>query len=412
MATHDQHGPAVGAAARSSWVRHLLVASLCAALGLAVHAVGTLLPSLLTTVGLGVGLIGASFLLAWAADAGEAVFSGGLVLAAVALVGVLPEFTIEVHLAFIQQADLVTANLTGATRLLLTGAIALPLLAAFDARRRGRTPPAIRVAGHRRLELGVLLVAAVFAIQVVIRGSLTVIDGILLLALYVLYARRVQGTPDEQPAVAGVPAGLLSLPPSYRRPAVTALIAAAAAVVVTIASPFTHALLATGSSLGIDPYLMIQFVVPIATEAPEVVVVAVLVANRRPAQGLALFLASSVSQWTLGLGSLPVAYLAGGGGFSLPMAGREQLELALTGAITLFVVAALATLRPVRVDALIAGAAYAAQAAWPAPFIRFAAAFVLAVFAVNLLMARRHEIRPLLRAAFGRDREAAGGGGR
>ena len=93
--------------------------------------------------------------------------------------------------------------------------------------------------------------------------------------------------------------------------------------------------------------------VPVATEAPEFVIVAVLVANHRPAQGLALFLASSVSQWTLGMGALPLAYLAGGGGMSLPLAAREQLELGFTIALTLFVVAALVTLRPEPVDAFL-----------------------------------------------------------
>jgi cation:H+ antiporter len=85
-------------------------------------------------------------LLAWAADAGEAVFSGGLVLAVIALVAVLPEFIIEVRFAYVQQTELVTANLTGATGLLLTGAIALPLGVAFITRRRGQAgrPPRIR----------------------------------------------------------------------------------------------------------------------------------------------------------------------------------------------------------------------------------------------------------------------------
>ena len=239
-------------------------------------------------------------------------FSGGLVLAAVALVAVLPEFVIEVHFAFIQEAELVTANLTGATRLLLTGATALPLLVAFFAHRRGQIAPSIRLANPRRLELGILLVVAVFEAQVVVRGSLTVFDGVLLLGLYVLYARRVQGTPDEEPAVVGVGAGLMTLPETYRRPAVAGLILGAGAVVVTIANPFTQSLLATGASVGIDPYLMIQSVVPVATEAPELVVVAVLVASRRPAQGLALFLASSVSQSTLGLGSLAYRLSRGG----------------------------------------------------------------------------------------------------
>jgi cation:H+ antiporter len=394
-----QRDAALGA---TPWRRHLLVATSCAVLGLVVHEMLRFLPTSVATVGLGIGLIGASFMLAWAADAGEAVFSGGLVLAAVALVGVLPEFVIEVHFAFIQEADLVTANLTGATRLLLTGATALPLLVAFFAHRRGQIAPSIRLASPRRLELGMLLVVAVFEAQVVVRGSLTVFDGVLLLGLYVLYARRVQGTPDEEPAVVGVGAGLMTLPENYRRPAVAGLILGAGAVVITIANPFTQSLLATGASVGIDPYLMIQSVVPVATEAPEIVVVAVLVASRRPAQGLALFLASSVSQSTLGLGSLPIAYFAGGGGIALPLGPREQLELAFTGAVTLFVVAALATMHPERADAALVAGVFAVQLVWPAPFIRYAAAFVLFVFAINLLIARRRHIRPLLRAVFRR----------
>jgi cation:H+ antiporter len=252
------------------------------------------------------------------------------------------------------------------------------------------------------LELGILLVVAVFEAQVVVRGSLTVFDGVLLLGLYVLYARRVQGTPDEEPAVVGVGAGLMTLPERYRRPAVAGLILGAAGVVITVANPFTQSLLATGASVGIDPYLMIQSVVPVATEAPEIVVVAVLVASRRPAQGLALFLASSVSQSTLGLGSLPIAYLAGGGGIALPLGPREQLELAFTGAVTLFVVAALATMHPERADAALVVGVFAAQLVWPSPFIRLAAAFVLFVFAMNLLIARRRHVRPLLRTVFRR----------
>ena len=123
----------------------------------------------------------------------------------------------------------------------------------------------------------------------------------------------MKGTPDEEPAVVGVAAGLLSLPPAYRRLWITALIVLAAAVVITIANPFADALLQTGTALGLDPYLLIQSVVPVATEAPEFVVVTVLVLNHRPAQGLALFLAASVSQWTLGMGALPLAFAAGGG---------------------------------------------------------------------------------------------------
>jgi cation:H+ antiporter len=389
----------------TAWQRQLLTAFGCAVLGVLVR-LATFLPVQITTVGLAIGVIGAAFLLGWAADAGEAVFNGGLVLAAVALATVLPEIVIEVRFAFTQQVDLVTANLTGATRLLLTGAMAMPLAVAFLAYRRRQAVQPFELAASRRLELAILLIAAVFAIQIVIRGHLTVADGIVLVGLYVLYARRVQGTPDEEPAVVGVGAGLVSLPARYRRPAIAALIGVAAAIVATIANPFADALLETGVSLGLDPYHLIQSIVPLTTEAPEYVVVCVLVANRRPAQGLAVFLAASVSQWTLGLGALPFAYLAGGGGTSMALGSRELVELVLTIAQTLFVVAALASRRPERFDAWLILGLFVVEFSYPSPFVRLTVAFVLFVYAIDLLFVRRRDVRPLLRTAVGRRRTA------
>jgi len=386
------------------WTRPLLIAGACALLGVLVHLMGGILPVPLATVGLGVGVAGAAFLLAWAADAGEAVFSGGLVLAVIALVAVLPEFVVETRFAYTQQAELVTANLTGSTRLLLTGATALPLVVAFVARRRGQSATPFRLAAPRRLELGMLLIAACFAIQIVAFGALTLLDGLVLIALYVLYARRIRGTPEEEPAIMGVPAGLVSLPPRHRRVAIAALIVVAAAVVVAIANPFADALLASGASLGLDPYLLIQSVVPAASEAPEFVVAAVLVANRRPAQALAVFLASAVSQWTLALGALPLAYLAGGGGAAVPLTGHEQVQLGFTIALTLFAVAALVTLRPERADAALVAGLLALQFVYPTAFVHVAATFVLVVFAISLLVDRRGAVWPLFRAVLGRSR--------
>jgi cation:H+ antiporter len=386
------------AARESTWQRHLLIAAGCAALGVVVHAASPLLPLPFVVLGLGVGVVGAGFLLAWAADAGEAVFSGGLVLAVIAVVAVLPEFVVEIRFAYIQETGLVTANLTGATRLLLTGAAALPLAAVFIARRRGRAATPFQLASTRRLELGILLVAAVFAIQIGARGALTVVDGVILVALYVFYARHIQGVHEEEPAVVGVAAGLLSLPPNYRRPAIVALIASAGGVILLIANPFADALLAGGASLGLDPYLLIQSIVPAASEAPEFVIVAVLVANRRPAQALALFLASAVTQWTLAMGALPFAYLAGGGGASMPLAGREIVELGLTVALTLFLVAALSVLQPERFDAWLVIGIFTIQFLYPNTFVRVAAAVVFLVYAIDLFVANRRAVPPLFRA--------------
>jgi cation:H+ antiporter len=391
-----------------AWQRKLLTAGACAGVGLLADLARPVLPVPLATLGLGIGVVAASFLLAWAADAGETVFSGGLVLAVIALLAVLPEFVIEARFAYAQETELVTANLTGATRLLLTGAVGLPLAVAFIARRRGQAAASLELAAPRRLELAVLLIAAIFAIQVIIQGHLTTLDGVILVALYAFYARRVQGTPDEEPAVLGVAAGLVSLPPRHRRAMIAALIFVAGAVVVTIANPFADALLGTGTSLGIDPYYLIQSAVPVATEAPEFVIVAVLVINRRPAQGLALFLASSVSQWTLAMGALPIAFLAGGGGTSMPLDAHQQLELAFTIALTLFAVAALVSLRPERVDAALMIGLVAIQLVYPTAFTQLAATFIFLVFALDLFADRRRGVRSLFGALFTRAGRSGG----
>src|SRR4051812_11734274 len=98
---------------RRDWRQPVAVAAACAVLGLLARVAASTLPAPIAMVGLGVGLVGASLLLSWAADAAEVELSGGLVLAGITLVTVLPELIVEVHFAYTQQASLVSANLTG-----------------------------------------------------------------------------------------------------------------------------------------------------------------------------------------------------------------------------------------------------------------------------------------------------------
>ena len=86
----------------------------------------------------------------------------------------------------------------------------------------------------------------------------------------------------------------------------------------------------------------------------------------------------------------------------MPLAGREQLELGFTIATTLFVVAALVRLDPERADAFLMTGIFAVQLIYPTPFVRFACGFVLLVFAIDLLVARRRFLGSALRSAFGR----------
>ena len=86
----------------------------------------------------------------------------------------------------------------------------------------------------------------------------------------------------------------------------------------------------------------------------------------------------------------------------MPLESREQVEIALTIALTFFAVAALAALKPERVDAAIVVGVMALQFLYPTTFVRVAAGIVLLVFAIDLLFDRRRAVRPLYRAVVGR----------
>jgi cation:H+ antiporter len=382
------------------WRQPVAVATACAVLGLLILPLGAAVPAPIAVIGLGAALVGASLLLSWAADAAEVEISGGAVLAGITLVTVLPELVVEVHFAYTQQTSLVSANLTGATRLLLTGATAMPVVGAWLLARRGEQAPlaAYKLAPARRIDLAVLFVAALYGGLLALLGRISLVDGFLLIGLYVFYVRRIGGTPDEPPAVVGVSAGLAALPPQQRRRWLAGLLALSAVVVGVVAVPFTNALQATGTSLGINPYLLVQSIVPAATETPEFVVAMVLALNRRPGLGLAVFLAASVAQWTLALGILPWAQVAGGGPSSLPLDTRATVEVALTVSTTLMAVAALATLTPKRIDSGIVLTLWAIQFAFPATGVRVIVAVVFAMFALDILVANHRSVRPMFAA--------------
>jgi cation:H+ antiporter len=181
----------------------------------------------------------------------------------------------------------------------------------------------------------------------------------------------------------------------------------AAFVILLTAVPFGEAVLGAGAIVGISPYLLLQWIVPVATETPEIVVAFVLLTHGRGGQSIAVLLAGAVSQYTIALGSLPVAYALGPAVGSLPLAGREQVELLLTVGVALYAVAALLTLRLSRGDSSIMLAAFAGQLLVPTVVTRLFFAVVFWAVALDILLAERRRLPTLLAALRPRHRSPA-----
>ena len=382
------------------WQLRLALTAACAVPGVAARLAGLQLPPALGVVVFGGAVMAAAFLLASAAEAVEIDSVPGVAVALVAFVAVLPEYAVEVYFAFTGRVEYVSASLTGSTRLLLGCAVGMPAVASLlIARgRRAGAPRAIALDRQRRLDLAIIALASLYAPLIVARGRMSWPDALVLLGLYILYLRRLRTGVPESPHLVGVAAELGRLTRAERRRWVAAIMACSGATVLVTVEPFVQSVLAAGTAAGVSPYVVVQWLVPTATEMPELVVALALVRRERPAQAVAVLLSSAVSQWTLALGSLPLAYAAGTGDGPLPLLGRERVEMLLTTAQGLMAVGVLMALRLEGRDAAVALTLFAAQLALPSVAIRGALTVAYLALATDVASSRRWAVPALARA--------------
>jgi cation:H+ antiporter len=381
---------------------------LCALLllpALASRLAGTEFPPPLALAVFGTGIVAASFLLAWAAEAAEVDISGGLAIALLALIAVLPEYAVDLYFAYTAGGDpeyvaYAAANMTGSNRLLLgLGWSLVVLIALFLAKRRtGKPVRELVLDSGYRVELGFLAIASVVAFLIPATGQITLYLGVALLAFFVFYLWKVSRTETGEPELVGPAALVGALPTRQRRTLVIGMFVLAAAAILASAEPFAQALIGTGSELGIDRFLLVQWLAPLASEAPEFIVAILFAIRGKAANALGTLISSKVNQWTLLVGSLPLAYLAGGGTAALHLDARQIEEFLLTATQTLLGVAVLLALRFPRWAAWSLLGLFALQFAFPGQQARYVLCAVYTLLAVFALVRNRHHILPTLTA--------------
>ncbi len=355
----------------------------------------------------GAAVVAASFLLAWAAEAAQMDISGGLAIAVLALIAVLPEYAVDLYFAYTAGHDptyaaYAAANMTGSNRLLMgLGWPLVVLLGLMAAKRTGNPMKALPLDPSTRVELGFLLIAGVVAFVAPITAVIGMPLAIALLGWFGYYLYRVSRQDVEEPDLIGTAAIIGLLAPRNRRIAVVSMFAAAAVVILLSAEPFAESLVSTGKELGIDEFLLVQWLAPLASEAPEFII-AILFAVRGNAQdAIGTLISSKVNQWTLLVGSLPIAYWVGGGGAGgIPLDDRQVEEMFLTATQTLMGVAILLALRFPRWGAWALLGLFSVQFAITSTSGRILLSWVYAVIAVVAFVVHRKQIIPTLAAPF------------
>lgn len=365
---------------------------------------GLSLTPLVAVMVFGGGVVAASFMLAWAAEAAQVDISASLATALLALIAVLPEYAVDLYFAYTsgsrpEYGAYAAANMTGSNRLLIgVGWPLVVLLFALAARRRGDTRRPVALQPRRRVELGFLGIASVYAFIIPLKRTLSLLDAVVLLGLFGAYLWRTSKEEREEPELHGLPATIAKERPSIRRAIVVGLFVGAAMVITMAAKPFADNLVESGRRLGIDEFLLVQWFAPLSSEAPELLVASILALRGHDETALGTLLSSKVNQWTLLVGSLPLAHAFGGGGFTLALDPRQTEEFLLTAAQAIFAVTLLLGLRLGAREALLLLVTFVAQLFLPHPSTRLVFAAAYCVAALALLVWRRNSVLPTLRS--------------
>jgi cation:H+ antiporter len=116
-------------------------------------------------------------------------------------------------------------------------------------------------------------------------------------------------------------------------------------VILLVAEHFAESLVDTGKQLGVSEFLLVQWLAPLASEAPELLVVALYAWRLKTGEALTAVVSSKINQWTLLVGTLPLVFaIASGSLHGLPVDAAQRQEVLLTAAQTVFAVAILINL--------------------------------------------------------------------
>ncbi len=430
----------------------VLVAGLCLP-GILVRLVGFHGKPGVMALLFGLAIVGAAFMLSWAAEVAQLDISAGLAIALLAFIAVLPEYAVDMVFAWKggngyrqfgaschaagstteSPCSLALANMTGANRLLIgVGWSLVVFLAWYALRRRNRAGRRVdgadgadgadapageaRAAGGdtmtgitldrtHSVELAFLAVASAYSLTLPLKHSITLIDAAVLVSLFVVYTVRVSRAPAEEPHLVGPALYVGTFRTRNRRLTVGLFFAFAAGVIVLCAEPFAESLVAAGAELGVSEFLLVQWLAPLASEAPELLIAGLYAWRLNTDAGLGTLVSSKVNQWTLLVGTLPIVFaVASGSTHGLPIIARQREELFLTAAQSVFAVAILVNLSISMREAAMLFALFWAQfvigavvpASWHGAEL-IVVGIIYLVLAAGCLTAHRRSVPQLLR---------------
>lgn len=346
----------------------------------------------------GLAIFGAAFILSWAAELAQLDIPQTLALAVLALLAVLPEYAVDMYFAWVAGKDpqytaYATANMTGANRLLI-GLGWATVVFTYWLKTGNKS---FDLEPSHKIEIFYLGLATAYSFIIPFKEQLDLLDAVILISIFVLYIRAASKAAHVEPELEGPTEMIARWGVRPRRVANVLLFFLSGYTIFISAEPFAEGLLATGRTFGIEEFLLVQWLAPLASESPEFIVAILFALRANPGASIGTLLSSKVNQWTLLIGMLPLVYAISAGQIApMRMDSRQVEEIFLTAAQSLFAVAILINLSFSLTEAVILFVLFSTQLLIPDPRFRYFYSFLYILFAFGVFLGSRENRKSFL----------------
>jgi cation:H+ antiporter len=362
-----------------------------------------------TAVVCGVAILGAAFLLSWTLEVAQLHISASLAIAILALIAILPEYAVEAVLAWdagqawregadpatIPEVGRVAANVTGANRLLIGVGWSMVAVVFWIKHRRELVLPQ-----NLSMEFTILTAATLLTFLLFVFQEVTLYLSAILIGLYIFYLWVSSRMPSHETHLIGPSEAIGKLPLKPQLIVTILLFLYSAFAILVSAEPFVEGLIETGTKFGISEFTLIQWLAPLASESPELVIALLLTLRANAIGGMTTLISSGINQLTLLIGCMPIVFsLSFGEATGFPLDYQQSVEFFLTSSLSLFAVGLIARLKVPWYGAIALLGLFVAHLFFLGPEARLIFSFIFLGLVAVLLIADRGRILEMYRRA-------------
>jgi cation:H+ antiporter len=376
--------------------------------------------ALISAIMTGITIIACAFIVSWASEVLQEYLPPNFVLALLAIINVLPEYVVDIYFTYMaaikeEYTHYAISNMTGANRMLigLVWPLILIIYLIAKSKKSPSLPNYIQLDKTNILEITFLMISTLYCFILPFKGNLNLIDTLILFIIFGIYIYLATRMGKREPELEGPPLIISQLPEKLKKFMIFFMFSFAGLGFLLSAEPFGESLLVLGSKIatnfGFDAdttkFLMVQWIAPIASESPEIIVVIIFAYKLLATDAFSTVVSSKINQWTLLVGFIPLVYfisllINSKTGKPLILDELQKHEILLTAAQSLFALVMILDMKFKIIDAILLFILFTAQLIIPDIRLQVSIAYIILSFIFLLRLITSKQVRNDLKESF------------